>query len=66
MSGARLAGEEIVAEEFELSSMSLDRRTLLRRGAIGGAGAMLLALDHARDNLFEIADETPTVQGAAV
>jgi ABC-type nitrate/sulfonate/bicarbonate transport system substrate-binding protein len=32
-----------VAEEFELSSMSLDRRTLLRRGAIGGAGAMLLA-----------------------
>jgi predicted NBD/HSP70 family sugar kinase len=30
------------------------------------AGAMLLALDHARDNLFEIADETPTVQGAAV
>jgi ABC-type nitrate/sulfonate/bicarbonate transport system substrate-binding protein len=32
-----------VAEEFELSSMSLDRRTLLRRGAIGGAGALLLA-----------------------
>jgi ABC-type nitrate/sulfonate/bicarbonate transport system substrate-binding protein len=43
VSGARLAGEEIVAEEFELSSMSLDRRTLLRRGAIGGAGALLLA-----------------------
>ena len=32
-----------MAEEFELSSMSLDRRTLLRRGAIGGAGALLLA-----------------------
>jgi ABC-type nitrate/sulfonate/bicarbonate transport system substrate-binding protein len=32
-----------VAEDFELSSMSLDRRTLLRRGAIGGAGALLLA-----------------------
>jgi ABC-type nitrate/sulfonate/bicarbonate transport system substrate-binding protein len=43
VSGARLAGEEIVAEEFELSSLSLDRRTLLRRGAIGGAGALLLA-----------------------
>jgi ABC-type nitrate/sulfonate/bicarbonate transport system substrate-binding protein len=43
VSGARLAGEGIVAEEFELSSMSLDRRTLLRRGAIGGAGALLLA-----------------------
>ncbi|MDQ1508223.1 MAG: hypothetical protein QOG50_67 [Actinomycetota bacterium] len=32
-----------MAEEFELSGMSLDRRTLLRRGALGGAGALLLA-----------------------
>jgi len=32
-----------VAEEFDLSSLSLDRRSFLRRGAIGGAGAVLLA-----------------------
>lgn len=36
-------GEEIVAEEFELSSLSIDRRSLLRRGALGGAGALVLA-----------------------
>src|SRR3954469_10201716 len=33
----------IVAEEFDLSSLSIDRRSFLRRGAIGGAGAVLLA-----------------------
>jgi ABC-type nitrate/sulfonate/bicarbonate transport system substrate-binding protein len=32
-----------VAEEFDLSSLSLDRRSFLRRGAVGGAGAVLLA-----------------------
>ena len=32
-----------MAEEFDLSSLSLDRRSFLRRGAIGGAGAVLLA-----------------------
>ena len=32
-----------MAEEFDLSSLSLDRRSFLRRGAIGGAGVALLA-----------------------
>ncbi len=32
-----------MAEAFDLSSLSLDRRSFLRRGALGGAGAVLLA-----------------------
>jgi len=42
---AELRGPEqggVVADEFDLRELSLDRRTFLRRGAVGGVGVALL------------------------
>src|SRR6185295_10596853 len=43
VANAGTKGEAIVADEIELGTLPLDRRSFLRRGAVGGAGVAVLA-----------------------